>query len=169
MLISYFLAGVGRIYAGQVVSDYEFRISRATAYWSCLMIQAPAADNGLVNIPSKHSVSETILRLESLVKDKGIRIFALIDFSGDAEKAGLEMKPTRMLVFGNPQAGTPLMNISPTLAIELPLKVLAWEDSNGKVWVSYNAPEYLKERFGLPAELMKNISGIKTLAEKAAE
>jgi uncharacterized protein (DUF302 family) len=128
-----------------------------------------AADNGLVNIPSKYSVPETLDKLESIVKEKGIRVFARIDFSGDAEKAGLKMRPSQMLIFGNPKAGTPLMVASPTIAIDLPLKALAWEDQNGKVWLSYNKPEYLKERHGLPDELVKNIAGIKGLVEKAAE
>ncbi|HAM49167.1 MAG TPA: hypothetical protein DCP92_00140 [Nitrospiraceae bacterium] len=128
-----------------------------------------AGDNGLVNIPSKYSVPETLDKLESIVKEKGIRVFARIDFSGDAEKAGLKMRPSQMLIFGNPKAGTPLMVASPTIAIDLPLKALAWEDQNGKVWLSYNKPEYLKERHGLPDELVKNIAGIKGLVEKAAE
>ena len=128
-----------------------------------------AADNGLINIPSKYTVRETLDRLESIVKKQGLTVFARIDFSGDAEKAGLHMKPSQLLIFGNPKAGTPLMVASPTIAIDLPLKALAWEDSNGKVWLSYNQPEYLKKRHGLPDELVKNISGIKVLVEKAVE
>jgi len=128
-----------------------------------------AADNGLVSVPSKYSVAETLDRLQALVEKQGITVFARINFSGDAAKNGLTMKPSQLLIFGNPKAGTPLMNASPTSAIDLPLKALAWEDSNGKVWLSYNKPEYLKERFGLPDELMKNIAGIKVLVEKAVE
>jgi len=96
-------------------------------------------------------------------------VFARIDFSGDAEKFGLTMRPTQLLIFGNPKAGTPLMIAAPTIAIDLPLKALAWEDSNGKVWLSYNKPEYLKERHDFPEELLKNIQGIGSLIEKAAE
>jgi uncharacterized protein (DUF302 family) len=133
------------------------------------VLPAWAADNGLVNVPSKYSVPETLDRLETLVKKQGLRVFARIDFSGDAAKAGLKMKPSQLLIFGNPKAGTPLMIASPTIAIDFPLKALAWEDSNGKVWLSYNKPEYLKERHGLPDELVKNISGIKELVKKAVE
>ncbi len=133
------------------------------------VLPAWAVDNGLVNVPSKYSVPETLDRLESLVKKQGLRVFARIDFSGDAAKAGLEMKPSQLLIFGNPKAGTPLMIASPTIAIDFPLKALAWEDENGKVWLSYNKPEYLKERHGLPDELVKNISGIKELVKKAVE
>jgi uncharacterized protein (DUF302 family) len=114
-------------------------------------------------------VLETLNRLESVVKKQGIKVFARIGFSGDAEKAGLKMKPSQLLIFGNPKAGTPLMIASPAIAIDLPLKALAWEDANGKVWLSYNRPEYLKERYGLPDDLLKNISGIKALVEKAVE
>jgi uncharacterized protein (DUF302 family) len=127
------------------------------------------SDNGLENVPSRYSVPETLARLESAVKELGLTVFARIDFSGDAGKAGLEMRPSQLLIFGNPKAGTPLMIAAPSLAIDLPLKALAWEDQNGKVWLSYNKPEYLKERHGLPEELVKNISGVKALVKKAAE
>ena len=123
----------------------------------------------MVNVPSKYSVPETINGLESLVKSQGLTVFARIDFSGDAAKAGLSMKPSQLLIFGNPKAGTPLMVASPTIALDLPLKALAWEDASGKVWLSYNTPEYLKERHGLPEDLVKNIAGIKVLVEKAAQ
>ena len=130
---------------------------------------AGGADTGVVNVPSKYSVPEALDRLESLVKKQGLTVFARIDFSGDAGKAGLTMKPSQLLIFGNPRAGTPLMVASPTIAIDLPLKALAWEDANGNVWLSYNKPEYLRERHGLPDELVKNISGIKELVTHAAE
>jgi len=133
------------------------------------VMPAWAEDNGLVNIPSKYSVSETLDRLESIVKKQGLTVFARIDFSGDAEKVGLKMRPSQLLIFGNPKAGTPLMIASPSIAIDLPLKALAWEERNGKVWLSYNRPEYLRERHGVPDELVKNISGIKVLVEKAVE
>jgi uncharacterized protein (DUF302 family) len=133
------------------------------------VLPAWAADNGLVSIPSKYSVPETLDRLQSIVEKQGLTVFARINFSGDAAKAGLTMKPSQLLIFGSPTAGTPLMIASPTVAIDLPLKALAWEDGQGKVWLSYNKPEYLKERFGLPDELVKNISGIKVLVAKAAE
>jgi len=125
------------------------------------------SEKGIVHVPSKHSVPETVQRLDALVKSRGLTVFARIDFSGDADKIGLRMRPTQLLIFGNPQAGTPLMIASPSLALDLPLKALAWEDAQGTVWLSYNKPEYLKERHGLPDELMKNISAIGALVEKA--
>jgi len=127
-----------------------------------------SADNGIENVASNYSVAETIDRLESLVKSKQLTVFARIDFSGDAAKAGLSMLPTQMLIFGNPKAGTPLMQAVPTAAIDLPLKALAWQDSSGRVWLSYNAPEYLQQRHGVPAPLLPNIAGIKALVEQAA-
>ena len=127
-----------------------------------------SADNGVVNVASSHSVSETIDRLESLARSKGLTVFARIDFSGDATRAGLAMPPTQMLIFGSPKAGTPLMLAAPSVAIDLPLKALAWQDGGGRVWVSYNAPEYLKSRHGLPEALLPNIAGIKALVEQAA-
>ncbi len=122
-------------------------------------------NNGIVHLGSPYSVPETLLRLESAVKSKGLAIFCRVDHSGEAEKAGLKMNPTQLLIFGSPQAGTPLMVASPTLAIDLPLKALVWEDAGGKVWVSYNSPEYLKERHNIPEELVKNIAGIGPLLE----
>jgi len=126
------------------------------------------ADNGIENVASNHSVAETIDRLESLAKSKQLTVFARIDFSGDAAKAGLAMPPSQMLIFGNPKAGTPLMQAVPTVAIDLPLKALAWQDGEGRVWLSYNAPEYLQQRHGLPPALLPNIAGIKALVEQAA-
>ena len=127
------------------------------------------ANNGIVDKPSKHSVEQTVEALTSILKSKGVAVFALIDHSGEAEKVGLKMRPTKLLIFGNPKAGTPLMLASPSSAIDLPLKILIWEDNQGKVWLSYNSPEYLKERHGLPQELMQNIAIVETLATKAGE
>jgi uncharacterized protein (DUF302 family) len=126
------------------------------------------ADNGVVDVPSNYSVAETIDRLEALVKSKQLIVFARIDFSGDAARAGLSMRPTQMLIFGSPKAGTPLMLAVPRVAIDLPLKALAWQDATGRVWLSYNAPEYLESRHGLPETLLPNIAGIKALVEQAA-
>jgi uncharacterized protein (DUF302 family) len=128
-----------------------------------------AAKNGIVNKPSKRSVEQTVEALTNILKAKGVAVFALIDHSGEAEKVGLKMQPTKLLIFGNPKAGTPLMLASPSSAIDLPLKILVWEDPQGKVWLSYNSPEYLRERHGLPQELMQNIAIIETLATKAGE
>jgi uncharacterized protein (DUF302 family) len=130
---------------------------------------ATATNNGIVNKPSKHSVEQTVEALSNILKSKGVAVFALIDHSGEAEKVGLKMRPTKLLIFGNPKAGTPLMLASPSSAIDLPLKLLVWEDAQGKVWVSYNTPEYLRERHGLPQELLQNIAIIEGLATKAGE
>jgi uncharacterized protein (DUF302 family) len=130
---------------------------------------AAAANNGIVNKPSKHSVEQTVEALTTTLKSKGVAVFALIDHSGEAEKVGLKMRPTKLVIFGNPKAGTPLMLSSPSSAIDLPLKILVWEDGQGKVWVSYNSPEYLRERHGLPQELMQNIAITEMLATKAGE
>jgi len=130
---------------------------------------ADAAKNGIVNKPSNHSVEQTVEALTAMLKSKGVAVFALIDHSGEAEKVGLKMRPTKLLIFGNPKAGTPLMLASPSSAIDLPLKLLVWEDAQRKVWISYNSPEYLRERHGLPQELMQNIAIIETLATKAGE
>lgn len=130
---------------------------------------ATATNNGIVNKPSKHSVEQTVEALSNILKSKGVAVFALIDHSGEAEKVGLKMRPTKLLIFGNPKAGTPLMLASPSSAIDLPLKLLVWEDAQGKVWVSYNSPEYLRERHRLPQELMQNIAVIEGLATKAGE
>lgn len=105
--------------------------------------------NGIIDLPSSHSVAETIARLESLLKAKGIKIFARIDQAAEASAAGLTMKPTVLLVFGDPKAGTPLMNRHPSIAMDLPLKALAWESADGRVWLSYNSPEFLQQRHGL--------------------
>ena len=130
---------------------------------------ATATNNGIVNKPSKYSVEQTVEALSNILKSKGVAVFALIDHSGEAEKVGLKMRPTKLLIFGNPKAGTPLMLASPSSAIDLPLKLLVWEDAQSKVWVSYNSPEYLRERHGLPQELMQNIAIIEGLATKAGE
>src|ERR1700688_4071494 len=130
---------------------------------------ATATNNGIVNKPSKHSVEQTVEALSNILKSKGVAVFALIDHSGEAEKVGLKMRPTKLLIFGNPKAGTPLMLASPSSAIDLPLKLLVWEDGQGKVWVSYNSPEYLRERHGLPQDLVKNIAVVEPLAAKGGE
>jgi uncharacterized protein (DUF302 family) len=125
--------------------------------------------NGIVKIPSQHSVDQTVQNLEGILQAKGVKLFALVDHSGEAEKAGMHMRPTKLLIFGNPKAGTPLMIAAPSIAIDLPLKVLVSEDSAGKVWVSYNSADYLRGRHDLPPELIQNIAVVETLAAKAAE
>lgn len=130
---------------------------------------ATATNNGIVNKPSKHSVEQTVEAFSNILKSKGVAVFALIDHSGEAEKVGLKMRPTKLLIFGSPKVGTPLMLASPSSAIDLPLKLLVWEDAQGKVWLSYNSSEYLRERHGLPQELMQNIAVVEGLATKAGE
>ena len=127
------------------------------------------ANNGIVNKPSKHSVDDTLRNLQNMLEAKGIAVFALVDHSGEAAKVGMKMRPTKLLIFGNPKGGTPLMLAAPTIAIDLPLKILIWQDDREKVWVSYNTPEYLAERHGLPSHLAQNIGFIETLASSLAE
>jgi len=125
----------------------------------------PHSDNGLVTIPSQESVDETVRKLEALLDAKGVKLFALIDHSGEAEKVGMQMRPTKLLIFGNPKAGTPLMIASPTVAIDLPLKILVWEDAEGHVLISYNSPAYLQARHALPPELVGNIAVVEALTK----
>jgi uncharacterized protein (DUF302 family) len=125
--------------------------------------------SGMVDIPSRYSVPESLVRLEAILKEKGLTIFARVDHSGEAKKVGMEMRPTQLVIFGSPKGGTPLMVAAPSLAIDLPLKALAWQDEQGKVWLSYNSPEYLQQRHGIPEDLLKNISGVGALIQKAVE
>lgn len=124
---------------------------------------------GIIDIPSNHSVDQTVERLKGILAAKGVTLFALVDHSGEAEKAGMKMPSTKLLIFGSPKAGTPVMLAAPSIAIDLPLKVLVWEDSHGKVWISYNSPAYLKERHSIPQKLLPNIAVVETLAAKAGE
>jgi len=126
------------------------------------------AANGIVDRPSNHSVEETLERLQGILHEKGVTLFALIDHSGEAEKIGMKMRPTKLLIFGNPKAGTPLMLAAPSSAIDLPLKILVWEDANQRVWISHNSVAYLKERHGLPEELLRNLAVVERLAAQAA-
>ena len=127
------------------------------------------AGNGIIDKASNHSVDETVEKLKGILEAKGVPVFALVDHSGEAAKVGMKMPPTKLLIFGNPKAGTPLMVAAPSSAIDLPLKILIWEDARGKVWVSYNSPAYLQERHGFPRELIQNIAMVEALATKAAE
>ncbi len=126
-----------------------------------------STDNGLIHISSPYSVSETTARLEAALQSKGIALFCHIDHSGEAEKIGMSMHPTQLLIFGNPKGGTPLMLASPTVAIDLPLKALIWQDAENKVWISYNSPEYLQQRHTIPPELLKNIAIIGPLLQSS--
>jgi uncharacterized protein (DUF302 family) len=133
------------------------------------MSETTNSSNGIVSIPSNHSVDETVARIKNTLQAKGITLFAFVDHSGEAEKAGLKMSNTKLLIFGNPKGGTPLMLASPSIAIDLPLKILVAEDARGKVSISYNSSEYLKDRHGLPADLLQNIAVVGVLAKNAAE
>jgi uncharacterized protein (DUF302 family) len=127
------------------------------------------AGNGLLQVASPCTVDETVNRLEAVLAQRGVQVFALIDHSGEAEKVGMKMRPTKLVIFGNPKGGTPVMVAAPTLAIDLPLKALVWEDGGGKVWVTYNSPEYLQQRHGVPEDLIKNIAVAGALVAKAVE
>ncbi len=128
-----------------------------------------ASVNGIIDVESHHTVEATVERLRGILATKAVTLFALVDHSGEAAKVGLTMRPTKLLIFGSPKAGTPVMLAAPSIAIDLPLKILVWEDADGKVWVSYNAPEYLRERHNVPAELMPSLAVVEALASKAAE
>jgi len=124
---------------------------------------------GVVSVPSHYPLEETLQRLQAAFTEKGMKIFAVIDHSGEAEKAGLKMRPTKVVIFGSPKGGTPLMVAAPSLAIDLPLKALVAEDADGKVRVTYNSPDYLKERHGVPEDLIKNLAGAGGVIAKAVE
>jgi uncharacterized protein (DUF302 family) len=126
-------------------------------------------DKGIIEIPSHHSVDETVARLKGILEAKGVTLFAVVDHSGEAEKVGLKMPATRLLIFGSPRAGTPIMLAAPSAALDLPLKILVRQDENEKVWIVYNSPAYLKERHGFPQELTANIAVVEALAAKAGE
>jgi uncharacterized protein (DUF302 family) len=125
--------------------------------------------NGIIDKPSNHSVEQTVEKLKGILQAKGVTLFALVDHSGEAEKVGMKIPPTKLLIFGSPKAGTPLMVAAPSIAIDLPLKILVWEDAEARVWVSYNSPAYLQERHGLPPALLQNIAVVETLATMASE
>ena len=129
---------------------------------------ASTVDNGIVNQPTGQSVDQAVDRLKSILQAKGVTLFAVVDHSGEAAKVGMKMRPTKLVIFGNPKAGTPLMLAAPSSAIDLPLKILVWEDGQGKVWISYNSPQYLEKRHGLPQELLANIAVVEALAATAA-
>ena len=125
-------------------------------------------ENGVINISTSRTVDETVDKIKSLLQAKGIKLFAVIDHSGEAASIGIKMPPTKLLIFGNPKAGTPLMLAAPSVAIDLPLKLLVWQDARGDRWISYNSPQYLRQRHALPEDLLKNIAAIEGLAAEAA-
>src|ERR1700691_2680022 len=125
--------------------------------------------NGIVSLPCHQSVDATVEKLKMILQAKNVRLFALVDHSGEAKKAGMQMPNTKLLIFGNPAGGTPAMLASPTLALDLPLKILVWEDAEAKVWITYNSVEYLRARHNVPAELVSNLALIEALAAKGAD
>ena len=127
---------------------------------------ANSAENGIVRIAGNHSVDETVTKLQEILQAKSVKLFVVVDHSGEAASAGLKMPNTKLLIFGNPKAGTPLMLASPSVALDFPLKILVAEDAGGKTWISYNSTAYLQSRHGLPAELLANIAVIEALAAK---
>lgn len=133
------------------------------------MSMANDADQGIARIPSLHGVAATVDRLEALLKEQGVKVFARIDFSGDAQAVGLSLRPQQMLIFGNPKAGTPLMVAVPTAGLDLPLKALVFEDANGSAWIAYNRPEYVVKRHGLAPALSANLAAVVPLIERAAK
>jgi uncharacterized protein (DUF302 family) len=129
---------------------------------------AAGTNHGVVSRRSAHSVDETVERLKNLLEAKSVKLFALVDHSGEAEKAGMRLPPTKLLIFGNPAAGTPLMLAAPGIAIDLPLKILVWQDGEGHAWLSWNSPDYLRQRHGVPEELVKALGAAEMLAAQAA-
>jgi uncharacterized protein (DUF302 family) len=128
-----------------------------------------STERGIITKPSQYSVEETVERVTQILHTQRITLFAVIDHSGEAEKVGMKMPATKLVIFGSPKAGTPVMLAAPTIAIDLPLKLLVSEDSQGRVWVSYNSPAYLQDRHDVPSELLQNIGVIDVLAAKATE
>jgi uncharacterized protein (DUF302 family) len=165
--IAFFLALVGLAMAIYLVSIRSSTSSQFVTREEISM--TPSSGTGIINKPSNHSVDQTVEKLKGILAAKGVTLFTLVDHSGEAEKAGMKMPPTKLLIFGSPKAGTPLMLAAPSIAIDLPLKILVWEDAQGKVWVSYNSAAYLQERHGVPQELLQNIAVVETLAAKAGE
>ena len=163
IVIAAFLALVG---VGMAIYLISIRHSANMHVGSNEEVPMVPAVRGIVSKPSNHAVDETVEKLANILKSKSVTLFALVDHSGEAQRVGTKMPPTKLLIFGNPKAGTPLMLAAPTSAIDLPLKILVAEDSQGKVWVSYNSPEYLAERHGLSRDLLQNIAVVETLAER---
>jgi uncharacterized protein (DUF302 family)/uncharacterized membrane protein YidH (DUF202 family) len=167
VLIAFFLALVGLTMAIYLVSVRSTAHSKFEDGKEATM--ALNSGKGIIDVPSNHSVDQTVEKLKGILNAKGVTLFALVDHSGEAEKVGMKMPPTKLLIFGSPKAGTPVMLAVPSIAIDFPLKVLVWEDKSGKVWVSYNSPAYLQERHDVPGELLQNIALVEILAAKAGE
>ncbi len=165
--IAFFLALVGMAMVIYLVSiRHSIRSQSANNKESSMQV---SPDNGIVKVQSHSSVDGTVEKITEMLKAKGVDLFALVDHSGEAEKVGMKMPPTKLLIFGSPKAGTPLMLAAPSSGLDLPLKILVAEDAEGKVWVSYNSPTYLEERHGIPHEMIEKIGVVGSLAAKAAE
>jgi uncharacterized protein (DUF302 family)/uncharacterized membrane protein YidH (DUF202 family) len=164
--VAIFLAVLGLAMSYYLISTRQVPAERVPSSGEVSM---PSTTNGIVRIPSQHSVIETVTKLEGMLRAKSVKLFDVVDHSGEAERAGLKMPNTKLLIFGNPKAGTPLMLASPSVALDLPQKILVAEDKAGKVWVSYNAPAYLQQRHNLPEDLLPNIGMIAALAGEAAK
>jgi uncharacterized protein (DUF302 family)/uncharacterized membrane protein YidH (DUF202 family) len=151
--------------SAHAVSENDSRNNTETPMTSV----APISDNGIINEASNHSADETVEKLKGILQAKGVTLFALVDHSGEAEKAGMKMRPTKPLIFGNPTGGTPVMVAASSAAIDLRLKLMVWEDAQGKVWASYNNPAYLQQRQAIRQELLQNISVAEALTARATE
>lgn len=162
---------LGLVMAGYLIFANPNTVVRASINREQSMVTSMATNeqNGIVRVQGKHSVDETVAKLQSLLQAKGVKLFMVVDHSGEAASGGLQMPNTKLLIFGNPKAGTPLMLEAPSVALDLPLKILVAEDASEITWVSYNAPAYLQARHGLRAELLPNIAVIEALVAKAAE
>jgi len=162
---------LGLIMAGYLIFANPKAGARASMIREELMATSMAspAGNGIVRLPSHHSVDETVAKLQGILQAKGVKLFTVVDHSGEAASAGLKMPNTKLLIFGSPKAGTPLMLSTPTVALDLPLKILVAEDEAGKIWILYNTPAYLQARHGVPPDLLPNIAVIEALAARAAE
>jgi uncharacterized protein (DUF302 family)/uncharacterized membrane protein YidH (DUF202 family) len=158
---------LGLVMAGYLIFANPKAVAHASMREENRMPTSP--DNGIVRIPGNHPVDQTVAKLQGILQAKGVKLFVVVDHSGEAASAGLKMPNTKLLIFGNPKAGTPLMLASPSVALDFPLKILVAEDATGKTWISYNSPSYLQARHGLPADLLPNIAMIDALAAKAAE
>jgi len=158
---------LGLVMAGYLIFANPKAVAHASIREEHLM--PTSADNGIVRLPGNHSVDQTVAKLQGILQAKGVKLFVIVDHSGEAASAGLKMPNTKLLIFGNPKAGTPLMLASPSVALDFPLKILVAEDAAGKTWISYNSTAYLQTRHGLPAELLPNIGVIEALASKASE
>jgi len=157
---------------GLAMSIYLISVSRSTGLYfekNTEISMTVSKGEGIINLASNSSVDQTVEKLKGVLEVKGVNLFALIDHAREAEKVGMKMRPTKLLIFGSPKGGTPVMLAAPGSAIDLPLKILVWEDTEARVWVSYNSPTYLQERHGIPRELAQNIAVVETLAAKAAE